>query len=76
LIFIKFKKKKKKKKKDGLSYYCKNNTCVIIDSIYLNKFASIPDINGKIRYYISYSSWTYDEIKQNACDNVDCVSGD
>jgi len=50
------------------SYYCKNDICVLVDNEYSKPFIEIPDKNGNILLYNTYTC-TYDNAKSNNCSN-------
>ncbi|KAL6628891.1 hypothetical protein U3516DRAFT_535315 [Neocallimastix sp. 'constans'] len=58
-----------------LSFYCKNDICVVVDNEYIQKFVDIPDSTGKIWHYIAYTC-TDDEIKQEKCPREEIISGE
>eukprot|EP00833_Pecoramyces_ruminatium_P014520 jgi/Orpsp1_1/1188552/evm.model.d7180000065679.1 len=48
------------------SYYCKNDVCVLVDYEYKKPFIEIPDENGNVTLYNTYTC-TYDKAKSGNC---------
>ncbi|KAL6612695.1 hypothetical protein U3516DRAFT_548880 [Neocallimastix sp. 'constans'] len=56
-----------------ISFYCKNETCILVDFDYTDSFIEFPDENGEITTYI-VDTCTYDNIKLNNCFSKKCTT--
>jgi len=54
-----------------ISYYCKNNTCVLTDYNYANNYIEFPDKNGNLIKYIS-ETCSYNVIESDNCYTINC----
>jgi len=54
------------------SYYCKNDTCVLVDNKYSKPLVEIPDKSGKIILYNTYTC-THDNAISNNCIDHKCI---
>jgi len=54
-----------------ISYYCKNDICVLTDYNYANDYIEFPDNNGNLIKYIS-NTCSYNNIETDNCYSINC----